>query len=72
MGKIILAIGVLSLVSGALLLFVPQRLAKLGQAVNHAVVNVDRHVSRYHIGVAICLILASIFLFSYGYYLGWK
>jgi hypothetical protein len=44
----------------------------MGQAVNHAVVNVDKQVSKYHIGVAICLILASIFLFSYGYYLGWK
>jgi hypothetical protein len=72
MGEIILAIGVLSLVTGALLLFVPQRLLKMSQAVNQAAVNVDRHISKYHIGVAICLILASIFLFSYGYYLGWR
>lgn len=72
MEKVILAIGVLSLVSGALLLFVPQRLLKMSQAVNHAVVNVDRYVSKYHVGVAVCLILASIFLFSYGYYLGWR
>ena len=72
MGTVILAIGVLSLVSGGLLLFVPQRLLKMSQAVNHAVVNVDKQISKYHIGVAICLILASIFLFSYGYYLGWR
>ena len=72
MGKVILAIGVLSMVSGALLLFVPQRLVKMSQAGNHAMVNVDRQVSKSHIGVAICMILASIFLFSYGYYLGWR
>jgi UPF0716 family protein affecting phage T7 exclusion len=68
----ILALGVLSLVSGALLLFVPQRLVKMSQAVNHAVVSVDKQVSKYHIGVGICLILASIFLFTYGYYIGWR
>jgi hypothetical protein len=72
MEKVILAIGVLSLVSGALLLFVPQRLLKMSQAVNHAAINIDKQVSKYHVGVAVCLILASIFLFSYGYYLGWR
>lgn len=72
MGTVILAIGVLSLVSGALLLFVPQRLVKMSQAVNHAVVNIDKRVSKYHISVGVCLILASIFLFSYGYFLGWR
>ena len=72
MEKVILAIGVLSLVSGVLLLFVPQRLLKMSQAVNHAAINIDKQVSKYQVGVAVCLILASIFLFSYGYYLGWR
>gem|GEM_PF-3178979 len=72
MEKVILAVGLLSLASGVLLLFVPQRLVKMSQAVNHAAVNIDRHVSKHYIGVAVCLILASLFLFSYGYYLGWR
>jgi hypothetical protein len=71
MGKMILAIGLLSLVSGAMLLFVPQRLVKMGRAIDRSVITIDKQVSKYHVGVGVCLILASVFLFYYGYYLRW-
>lgn len=71
MGMAILAIGVLALVSGILIMVVPQRILQMSQVIDKPVVKLDRQVSRYHAGVGICLILASFFLFYYGYYLGW-
>lgn len=70
MGKIILVVSALSMVIGLLTLTLPQIL--VSGVINRIVVSLDKWVLKYHIGVGVCLILASVFLFSYGYYLGWR
>ena len=70
MGKMIFTISALSLIIGLFMLSLPQML--VGGLFNRIVVSLDKVVVKYHVGVGICLILASIFLFSYGYYLGWR
>jgi len=69
MGTTIIGISALSMVIGVLMLSLPQIL--VSGVINRVVVSLDKVVVKYHVGAGTCLILASIFLFSYGYYLGW-
>ena len=69
MGEIVLGFSVFSMVFGVLTLTRPQSL--MSRVLHREVVSLDKVVVKYHVGVGVCLILASIFLFSYGYYLGW-
>ena len=70
MGKMILGVSALSMVIGVLMLSLPQIL--LSGVLNRVVISMDKLVVKYNVGVGVCLILGSIFLFSYGYYLGWR
>ena len=70
MNKIIFAISALSMGMGLMALMLPQSL--VSGAVNRIVVSIDKLVVKNHVGVGVCLILASIFLFTYGYHLGWR
>ena len=70
MGKMILMLSALSMVFGLLMMAFPKIL--VSSAIHHTVITLDKVVVKYHVGMGVCLILASIFLFSYGYYLGWR
>ncbi len=72
MEKIILGISALSLAFGVTVIFAPQVLVRASEAVDRLVVDLDRQIARYHVGVGVCMILAGIFLFAYGFYLGWR
>ena len=69
MGEIIVGLSVFSIIFGLLMLTRPQVL--MSRALHRELISVDKLVVKYHEGMGTCLILASIFLFSYGYYLGW-
>ncbi len=61
----IVVVALLAMVFGVMLVFAPQRVLRMNEKMTHVVARVDAQVVKYHIGVGVCLVLASIFLFLY-------
>lgn len=68
----IITVALIAMACGILVVFSPKSMVRINEWLNKVVVLFDKQVMKYHVGVGICIILASIFLFSYGYYLGWR
>ena len=68
----IVLVALVAMACGTLVLFSPKSMVRINEWLSKVVVMVDKQVMKYHVGVGICIILASIFLFSYGFYMGWR
>lgn len=66
----LVALSLIAMVLGVLLIFDPSRVLRMNERMTHVVARVDARVVKYHIGVGVCLILASVFLLAYSVVLG--